>query len=79
MPSATKAMPRIMAFIHFLTGCVPEVTFTGVFIEHAIKVGGIHGAHLGRIKNRWAFGGYVVGLEATPRFTISTIITYRRR
>ncbi len=79
MPFATKAMPRIMALIHFLTGCVPEVTFTGAFIEHAIKVGSIHGAHLGRIKNRWAFGAYVVGLAATPRFTISTIITYRRR
>ncbi len=78
MPSATKAMPRIMALIHFLTGCVPEVTFTGEFIEHAIKVGGIHGAYLGRIKNRWAFGVVVV-LAATPRFTISTIITYRRR
>ncbi len=64
-----------MALIHFQTGCVPEVTFTGAFIEHAIKVG----AYLGGIKNRWAFGAYVVGLAATPRFTISAIITYRRR
>ncbi len=79
MPSATKTIRRIIALIHFLTGCVPEVTFTGAFIEHAIKVGGIHGAYLGRIKNRWAFGAYVVGLAATPRFTISAIITYRRR
>ncbi len=55
------------------------LTFTGAFTEHAITVGGTHGAYLGRIKNRWAFGAYVVGLAASPRFTISTIITYRRR